>query len=245
MLDVDIVLFIFRIVVQLIIYIICYIGNVIFHAEGWWNRWLGQTFLWCCNFNNFRVRGFEIYQRMLESDKKFIIVTNHISLWDGFILMAALGNLGFISSKKGAELMPGMKDMLRCFNSVIIEKGKTIERIIEHVNKRKKGDNPLVMFADAMEPIPKGKNIAPFKTGAFVGKFDILPVIIKYKNYSIDPKHRWYEGENIVISVYKMLLDGSCDICVEVLEPVSCGSLSINEYKDKVYDVMDSAYIKV
>ena len=139
--------------------------------------------------------------------------------------MATLGELGFLSSKEGAVLMPGMTDILKSFNSIIQEKGKqTTQQIIEHVAKRKSGDNPLVLFADAMKPVPKGKNIAPFKTGAFVGKFDILPVVIKYKNYKIDPKYRWYDDENHVLSVWKMLLDGHCDIHVKVLEPVSCKS---------------------
>ena len=96
-----------------------------------------------------------------------------------------------------------------------------------------------------MKPVPKGKNIAPFKTGAFVGKFDILPVVIKYKNYKIDPKYRWYDDENHVLSVWKMLLDGHCDIHVKVLEPVSCGNLSVEQYKDKVYNIMDKAYIDI
>lgn len=241
--DIDIFLFVFRLVVQVIIYILCYIGNVIFNLGGEYNRWLGKTFFWICNFNKFKVVGFERYKEMLESDKKFLIIANHVTIWDGFALMAALGDLGFVSSKKAALLLPGMTDLLYTFNSIIMDnKGRTTDYIINHVSKRKRGDNPLVIFADAMNPVPVERNIAPFKTGAFVGKFDILPVVIKYKNYTIDPTIRWYKGEDYIINTVKMLLDSHCDVHVEVLEPVSCGSLSVEQYRDKVYDIMNFNY---
>lgn len=244
--DVDILLFVFRLIVQIIIYILCYIGNVIFGLKGEYNRWLGKTFFWCCNFHTFNVKGFDIYKQMLDSDKKFLVVANHTTLWDGFALMAALGDLGFVSSKEAPLLLPGMSDLLVKFNSIIMQnRGKTTDYIVNHVSKRKKGDNPLVIFADAMNPIPVGKNIAPFKTGAFVGKFDILPVIIKYKNYTIDPTIKWYKGEDYFINTVKMLLDRHCDVHVEVLDPVSCGALSVEQYRDKVHNIMDSAYKRV
>ena len=241
----DIFTFIFRLVVQYILYFIYYISLVWFGINGWWLRYLGRNLLYISNFNRVIVDGFEKFETMKNSDSKFLIVSNHISLYDGFVHIAALGDIGFVADRDGMILLCGMYDINIKLNSVFVDKGKTTQQIIEHVAKRKSGDNPLVLFADAMEPVPKGKNIAPFRTGAFAGKFDILPVIIKYKNYKIDPTYKWYEGENFMISFYKMLLDGHCDVHVKILEPVSCGNLSVEQYKDKVYNIMDKAYIEI
>jgi 1-acyl-sn-glycerol-3-phosphate acyltransferase len=241
----DIFVFLFRIVVQYILYFIYYISLVWFGMNGWWLRYLGRNFLYVSNFRRIVVNGFERFEELKDSNRKFLIVSNHTSLYDGFVFIAAFGDIGFVALRDGMMLLCGMYDINKRLNSVFVDKGKTTEQVIKHVNNRKKGDNPLVIFPDAMQPVPKGKNIAPFRTGAFVGKFDVLPVVIKYKNYKIDPTYRWYEGETSVMSMYKMFLDGSCDVCVEVLEPVSCGSLSIEEYKDKVYNIMDKAYSKL
>jgi hypothetical protein len=94
-----------------------------------------------------------------------------------------------------------------------------------------------------MNPIPAGKNIAPFKTGAFQGKFDILPVVIKYKNWTIDPTFRWYKGEHPTTGFFKLLLDGKCEVVADVMDLVSCKeNMTVEEYRDYVYNLMDTRY---
>ena len=79
---------------------------------------------------------------------------------------------------------PKGKYCLEKLGCVTVKENGTVKTIQEHIKNRKADDGILVIFPDAMDPIPLGKNIAPFKTGAFATGFDILPVVIKYKNYS-------------------------------------------------------------
>ena len=81
------------------------------------------------------------------------------------------------------------------------------------------------------------------KAEFFQGKFDILPVVIKYKNATIDPTFRWYEGEHPFVGLYKILLDGKCEVITDVMDLVSCDqSMSVEEYRDYVYNLMNSRY---
>ena len=109
-------------------------------------------------------------------------------------------NICILTSIPGAKIFPGMYTLNKKINSIIFDstiKGqKVTDLIYDRISNRKPKDNMLVIYPDAMEPIPAGKNIAPFKTGAFRGKFDILPVVIKYKNATIDPTLHWYKGEH-------------------------------------------------
>ena len=115
--------------------------------------------------------------------------------------------------------------------------------LIDKINLRKINDNIIVVFADSMNPIPVGKNIAPFKTGAFRGKFDILPVVIKYKNATIDPTLHWYKGEHPVMCFSKVLLDGKCEVVADVMDLVSCKeNMTVEEYRDYVYNLMNTRY---
>jgi len=100
-----------------------------------------------------------------------------------------------------------------------------------------------MIFADAMNPILSGYNIAPFKTGGFVGKFDILPIVIKYKNYTVDPTFRWFDGEHPLIGFSKIALNDHIDLTFDVMDIQSCESnMSIEEYRDKVYNLMNKRY---
>ena len=152
-------------------------------------------------------------------------------------------DIGFMLSKKGGNLVPCINSINKKSNSFFYEPNQGTKALINKINTRKINDNIIVVFADSMNPIPVGKNIAPFKTGAFQGKFDILPVVIKYKNATIDPTFRWYEGEHPFVGLYKILLDGKCEVITDVMDLVSCDqSMSVEEYRDYVYNLMNSRY---
>ena len=102
---------------------------------------------------------------------------------------------------------------------------------------RKANDNVLVIFPDAMNPIPLGKNIAPFKTGAFATGIDILPIIIKYKDHTVDPTFYWYKKENPLHGWTKLLLNNNFKTTIQVL-PLIKAMDNVEEYKDKVYNTM-------
>jgi 1-acyl-sn-glycerol-3-phosphate acyltransferase len=240
-------LFIFRIIVLIILYIIFYIGYVYCGLGNWWIKYTTTYFLKVANIRNVKINGEDKIQKLYESDKKFIVVLNHRTVFDMWITVMANPNICILTSLAGAKIVPGMYALNKKINSIIFDstiKGQKITDLIyERISNRKPKDNMLVIYPDAMEPIPAGKNIAPFKTGAFRGKFDILPVVIKYKNWTIDPTLHWYKGEHPVICFSKVLLDGKCEVVTDVMDLVSCKeNMTVEEYRDYVYNLMDTRY---
>lgn len=236
-------LFVFRIILLIIILIIFLIPYVYFNFNTCWIKLMSKLLLKVANFKDFKVNNVKLFKHYINSDKKLLIVANHKCLFDSFILLNSLQDIGFMLSRKGGNLMPFINDINKKSNSFFYESNKGTKTLIDKINTRKINDNIIVVFADSMNPIPVGKNIAPFKTGAFHGKFDILPVVIKYKNWTIDPTFRWYEEEHPFIGFYKILLDGKCEVITDVMDLVSCQeNMTVEEYRDYVYNQMNTRY---
>lgn len=240
-------LLIFRIILIIILYFIFYIGYIYGDLGNWWITYMTEVFFKLQNINKVVINGKDKIKKLYESDKKFIVVLNHKSIFDMWITFYVNPNICILTSEAGAKMFPGMYELNKKINSIIFDstiKGqKVTDLIYKRISNRKPNDKMLIIYPDAMEPIPIGKNIAPFKTGAFRGKFDILPVVIKYKNYTIDPTLYWYKGENTILSFCKVLLDGKCEVVADVMDLVSCkDGMSVEEYRDYVYNLMDTRY---
>ena len=240
-------LLILRIILLIILYFIFYIAYIYGGFGNWWITFMTEVFFKLQNINKVVINGKDKIQKLYESDKKFIVVLNHRSIFDMWVTFYVNPNICILTSKTGAKIFPGMYELNKKINSIIFDstiKGQKITDLIyKKVSNRKPNDNMLIIYPDAMEPIPIGKNIAPFKTGAFRGKFDILPVVIKYKNYTIDPSLYWYKGENTILSFCKVLLDGKCEVVADVMDLVSCKEgMSVEEYRNYVYNIMNTKY---
>ena len=238
---------IFRIIILIILYFIFYIGYIYCGFNNWWITYMNKCFFKIANIHNIKINGEDKIQKLYESDKKFIVVLNHKSVFDMFITFYINPNICILTSLAGAKIFPGMYKLNKKINSIIFDsniKGQKITDLIyERISNRKSKDNMLIIYPDAMEPIPIGKNIAPFKTGAFRGKFDILPIVIKYKNWTIDPTLYWYKGEHPIIGFSKILLDGKCEVIADVMNLVSCQkNMTVEEYRDYVYNLMNTRY---
>lgn len=236
-------LFIFRIILLMIIFIVCLIPYVYFNFNSWWLELMSSLLLKIANFKSVKANNAKLFKHYINTDKKLIVVANHKCLFDSFVLLNSLQDIGFMLSKTGGNLVPFINAINKKSNSFFYEPNQGTKTLIDKINARKINDNIIVVFADSMNPIPVGKNIAPFKTGAFQGKFDILPVVIKYKNWTIDPTFRWYNGEHPTTGFFKLLLDGKCEVVTDVMDLVSCKeNMTVEEYRDYVYNLMDTRY---
>jgi 1-acyl-sn-glycerol-3-phosphate acyltransferase len=198
-----------------------------------------KLLLYVCRLSNITVINKELFDNYCKTDKPFIIVSNHISLWDGIILSGVFGKIKYLAAKNADKVFIGTKLCLEKLGCIIVEEGGTVETIKKDVKNRKANDNVLVIFPDAMNPIPLGKNIAPFKTGAFATGIDILPIIIKYKDHTVDPTFYWYKKENPLHGWTKLLLNNNFKTTIKVL-PLIKAMDNVEEYKDKVYNTMSS-----
>jgi 1-acyl-sn-glycerol-3-phosphate acyltransferase len=203
-----------------------------------------KLLLYVCRLSNITVINKELFDNYCKTDKPFIIVSNHISLWDGIILSGVFGKIKYLAAKNADKVFIGTKLCLEKLGCIIVEEGGTVETIKNNVKKRKANDNVLVIFPDAMDPIPLGKNIAPFKTGAFATGIDILPIIIKYKDHTVDPTFYWYKKENPLHGWTKLLLNNNFKTTIKVL-PLIKAMDNVEEYKDKVYNTMSSNLAKL
>jgi 1-acyl-sn-glycerol-3-phosphate acyltransferase len=203
-----------------------------------------KLLLYVCRLSNITVINKELFDNYCKTDKPFIIVSNHISLWDGIILSGVFGKIKYLAAKNADKVFIGTKLCLEKLGCIIVEEGGTVETIKKNVKNRKANDNVLVIFPDAMDPIPLGKNIAPFKTGAFATGIDILPIIIKYKDHTVDPTFYWYKKENPLHGWSKLLLNNNFKTTIKVL-PLIKAMDNVEEYKDKVYNTMSSNLAKL
>ena len=224
-------------IILLIIYIACIIITPKQHIYIV-TQYFTKVLLYICKLSKINVYNKHIFDHHCNNlNKPFIIVANHRSLWDGIILNSVFGKLRYLAAKGADKVFIGCKYFLRKIDCITVKEIGTVKTIQENIKNRKVTDSILVIFPDSMDPIPFGKNIAPFKTGAFATGFDILPVVIKYKNHTINPTFYWYKNENPFHAWIKIMLNDNINISIKVLPLIKSSSDIIN-MKDTVYNSM-------
>ena len=239
------------IIIIIILYILFIIGLYIIYSSTKLNSFIcsmNTILLKLFLFKSIRFNPSSLlqYYSYLKSNKPLIIVSNHRALFDSIVLMSIFGNISFVINDKGMSLFPGVNiisDKLHFIKMKLNKKTNSTQQIIDYSINRQINQPILTIFPDSLDEIPQGLNIAPFKTGAFVGKIDILPVVIKYKNYDVSPYYWGINGVRGMDSMYEKLLDYNCDINIDILPVIHPDdSLSIIEYKDLVYNIMNKHY---
>ena len=237
---------IIRIIVSVIILLIYFLFLLITPKK--YVYILSQLFvkliLYVCNLSNINIINKEIFDYYCGLDKPLIIVSNHISLWDGLMLNNVFGKVRYLAAKGANKVFIGANYCLDKLDCIIIKDSGTVQTIKDNVKRRKANDSILVIFPDSMNPISKYNNIAEFKTGAFATGFDVLPILIKYKNHEVDPTFYWYKKENPLKGWLKVLLNSNINITIKVL-PLIKSMNNVEEFKNKVYNVMSTNLAKL
>lgn len=237
---------------NLIIVIILYILFIIILfiiPDSWkykYTMYSNKVFISYMGFTKVNINkdGFDLYEKLRASDNKLLIVANHRSIFDHFVLFSALGDISFLAGED-ALVFPGIETVIKKLNGIITKKNKggTTQHIIDSVKNRKAGDSILLIYPDRMDEVPYNMEITPFRTGAFVGKFDILPIVIKYKNFDIDPYCLYSRGHNMFYSFFKKMLGTHCDVDIKILPlQKATDKMSIEQYRDKIYNLMSKEY---
>lgn len=184
------------------------------------------------------------YSQYMYSDKKFLAVFNHTSLIDGFLLMGVFERYSCLFLKNPVFKLTGYSDLIhKKYRNIYVEKNKTTKDIQEHVSSRKAGQSVL-FIAPGAGNIPKDPDSITefYGNGAFVGKFSILPVVIKYEDESIH--HNKDNGESFIHSMMKLfVIHNNYKIKLKIgdmIEPKE--EESIAEYKQRAYDIMNGIY---
>lgn len=207
------------------------------------SQYASKLLLFVCNLSNITVINKHLFNHYLakanQTGKAFIIISNHTSLWDGIILTSIFGKLRYLAAKSAKNVFFGTEYCLNKLDCLFVEKQNTVSKIKNNL----KSNNVLVIFPDAMDQIPINQCIADFKTGAFAVNCDILPIIIKYDNYTINPTFFWYKKENPLHAWTKILLNDNIHIKIKVLPLLkSKKDRNICKFKDKVHEYMSKEY---
>jgi hypothetical protein len=190
------------------------------------------------------------YMKYLYSDRKFLAVFNHTSTIDGFIIMKIFQKVSFVMSRLKLTNSLSVYDLIgytdeyhKRVGSIFVDKGDTTNKIIEKVKNRRDGDNILFIAPCAgITPSMPGC-ISEFKgSGAFAGKFAILPILMKTEDESLN----CHEGESIQHHILKMFLLYNYNVKIKVLDIVEPDeSETVEEYKQRVYNIMNEEYKKI
>jgi len=230
-------------IILLIIYLTCLSITPKNYVNNLSNIFI-KLILYVCNLAKVNIINKDIFDKYYNSNKPFIVISNHTSLLDGIMLNGAFCRLRYLAAKNADKTIFGAKYIFDKLDCIIVKENGTVRTIQENVKDRKPNDNILVIFPDAMDPIPNGRNIAPFKTGAFASGIDILPILIKYKDYTIDPTFYWYKKENPFHAWIKILLNTKFSTKIKVL-PLIKSMDNTEEFKDKVYKIMSDNLAKL
>ena len=184
------------------------------------------------------------YMRYLYSEEKYLCIFNHISILDGFILLSTFPKMGIVLYKQKVFDYIGYDDESNSKSGSIFvnedKKSNVTTKIKETIYNRKKGQS--VLFISPTYTLPdEENNISKFiKKGAFVSKSKIMPIIIKYEDYSIIYN---YEHENVLASIFKLFLFENYKIKIKIGDMIDPSeNESIEEYKERVYHIMNEQY---
>ena len=157
--------------------------------------------------------------------------------------MALFDNITFLLNSNLPSYYPFFDKVYKAMNMIYTSNGKTTEKIIEYTKNRKVGERVLAVAPDGGNcSIDPDNKVAELKTGAFVGKFPILPIVIKYdKDNYLNFKHEL--GETLMDCILKGFLYLNHNVKIKVLDMVyPSDDESIIEYKDRVHALISDEY---
>lgn len=207
--------------------------------------YVGKIFSIFLSFNYiYDQNNINLIDKYIDSNEKFLVVFNHRTAFDVITCLSIFKRNTYLLKTEFPKSIPLSKYVFKYMNLLTVEeKNNTSQKIIDYTNTRKYGQNVLALAPDQCkfpdEIINDG--MGEFKTGAFVGMFPIMPIIIKYNDAYLDFK--WENGETFIHSLLKVFLYRNYKIKVRVLDMVYPDENStIDQYKDKVRNIMSIAY---
>jgi 1-acyl-sn-glycerol-3-phosphate acyltransferase len=183
------------------------------------------------------------YMEFLYSNKKFICTFNHTTIIDGYVLLSTFPRSSYLLLSLIIYSMVGYTDKMNdLMGNIFVEKGHTSKKIKERVDSRKSGDKILFIAPGSGNTSAIPGNITEFSSnGAFVHKFPILPIVIKYEDDSLH--YNYDNGESMLHSCLKLFLVKGYNINIKVCDMVEyIEEETIEEYKNRVFDIMNKTY---
>ncbi len=206
--------------------------------------WFAKIFMYILSFNiNISKEDLVKYMEHLYSDTKFICTFNHTTLIDGFVLISTFPRSSYLILKVIIYSTIGYTEKIHNqLGNIFVEKGTTSKKIKERVDSRKSGDKILFIAPGSGNTSAIPGSITEFTSnGAFVHKYPILPIVVKYEDESLNYNHD--NGESMLHSCLKLFLVKDYTINIKVCDMVEYKEgETIEEYKNRVYEIMNETY---
>ena len=172
------------------------------------------------------------------SDRNYIVVFNHIHIYDSFMMYNMFCRKKLVSVvivEHMAKKFP-INIIVRLSDSIVMNRDKrmdTVSKIKERLFRRKN----VIIAPDSCQD-PGEDLIAPFKTGAFAPDHLVLPVVIRYVP-STDRNLVWNRDSDLQ-HLMNALLDGQIDGYIKLLdfEPPNKHNGNAEKFRDHVHSSM-------
>tara|TARA_Y100000385_G_scaffold284963_1_gene343964 strand:- start:151 stop:1353 length:1203 start_codon:yes stop_codon:yes gene_type:complete len=187
--------------------------------------------------------GLDIHVQGLENltENPCIIISNHINIYDNYVMVNTLNRLPPYIVSKRFDVKP-INIIFNFMKCIYTENKKGY--VVEKMKQRIKEGGQVFIYPDGCNLIPDKKLIAPFKSGAFVPKAPIQPIVIRYVSSSNTNMNWYYEDsskDNNPFSLLKSyLLDGDIKVYVKILplQYYKESYKSHEDYRDEIYGLM-------
>ena len=187
-------------------------------------------------------KEYEKYNAMSKEDK-FIIIYNHVSPLDCFLLKKVLHEyISFVSFDTHTQSFPVscVSELLDIVKVCKTKKTNGTERIQKFLNT---SENRLCVAPDQCRDFQEDEYIAPFKTGAFVHKNDVLPLVIRYVPSYRSEYVNWNSPKNTNVSLLtyckNLLVDGNIDVYIKFLDLQKYNEKKFKNGKEYAEDVRE------
>lgn len=182
------------------------------------------------------IEGLDKYYHFKKNNNQGLAIFNHISILDGLVLLKEFNEpISFLVSDN--IFVSLCKKFIEKSNGIIINKNEKTTQKITYISTNRKQNDPILFIG------PGGENgmyqqtklkLPEFKTGAFVGLTPILPVIIKYNSYFIEPVDR------IETLIYIITNKKYLNYKIKILDPIyPKENDTIESFKNRVYEKMN------
>tara|TARA_B100000941_G_C28483782_1_gene543752 strand:+ start:74 stop:1276 length:1203 start_codon:yes stop_codon:yes gene_type:complete len=198
----------------------------------------------CLGYTNICVRlcGLQVFVEGEENltDNPCIIIGNHINLYDHYVMTYIQQKIpSFVASDK-YNIYP-FSSLISYTKSIVCNKEKNTG-VVNKIKQYVQDGNQVTMYPDGCNIIPKGYVIAPFRSGAFVPKLPIQPIVIKYLSSSTKNIH--WNHNSLLSLLTSYLLDGDIRCFVKIL-PVQQYKeryKSHDDYRESIYYLMQQEF---
>lgn len=154
------------------------------------------------------------YQHYKNTLDNAILIFNHPTFYDHIVVMKELGEtFRFVMSHK--YMFPPFNSIAANMDSIIVyPRNQTSQLIARGVQERKGGDPLIAISPHGGEISSHPLDLPTFRTGAFLARPSVIPVVIKYF-----PSEPWTSGSLHRI-VMKRLMGDPIQYSVRVLEAI-------------------------